>query len=41
MRLLISWVRDFVDVTASPAEIAERMALRGFEVAEVESLAGV
>ena len=24
MRLLVSWVRDFVDVTASPEEIAER-----------------
>ena len=33
MRLLISWVRDFVDVTASAEEIAEKLALRGFEVA--------
>ncbi len=40
MRLLLSWVRDFVDVTASPADIAERMALRGFEVAAIETLAG-
>jgi phenylalanyl-tRNA synthetase beta chain len=36
MRLLISWVRDFVDVTASPHEIADTMALRGFEVASIE-----
>jgi phenylalanyl-tRNA synthetase beta chain len=36
MRLLISWVRDFVDVKASPQEIAEKLALRGFEVASVE-----
>jgi phenylalanyl-tRNA synthetase beta chain len=36
MRLLTSWVRDFVDVTASPAEIAEALALRGFEVASIE-----
>src|SRR5829696_2700783 len=39
MRLLISWARDFVDVTAPAAEIAEQLALRGFEVAEIETLA--
>jgi phenylalanyl-tRNA synthetase beta chain len=38
MRLLISWVRDFVDVTAPPQEIAETLALRGFEVAAVEPM---
>jgi phenylalanyl-tRNA synthetase beta chain len=37
---LISWVRDFVDVTASPDQIAETLALRGFEVASVEHLDG-
>jgi phenylalanyl-tRNA synthetase beta chain len=36
MRLLISWVRDFVDVKAAPNEIADTLALRGFEVAAVE-----
>ena len=40
MRLLVSWVRDFVDVTASPDAIAEKLALRGFEVASVERLDG-
>jgi phenylalanyl-tRNA synthetase beta chain len=40
MRLLLSWVRDFVDVTASGDEIAERLGLRGFEVASIEALAG-
>ena len=39
MRLLISWVRDFVDVTAPGAEIAEKLALRGFEVADIETFA--
>jgi phenylalanyl-tRNA synthetase beta chain len=39
MRLLISWLRDFVDVPASPDEIAASLALRGFEVASVEPLA--
>jgi phenylalanyl-tRNA synthetase beta chain len=36
MRLLISWVRDFVDVDAPAEEIAEKLALRGFEVAGIE-----
>src|SRR5882762_5908640 len=36
MRLLVSWLRDLVEVTASVAEIAEGLALRGFEVASVE-----
>src|SRR5262245_4538574 len=40
MRLLISWVRDFVDVKASAEEIAETLALRGFEVASLEPLGG-
>jgi phenylalanyl-tRNA synthetase beta chain len=36
MRLLVSWLRDFVDVPASPAAIAESLAVRGFEVASIE-----
>jgi phenylalanyl-tRNA synthetase beta chain len=39
MRLLVSWLRDFVDVPASPDEIAATLALRGFEVASIEPLA--
>ncbi len=38
MRLVLSWLRDFVDVQASAQEIADTLALRGFEVASVESL---
>lgn len=38
MRLLVSWVREFVDVAAPPEEIAERLGLRGFEVAAIEPL---
>ena len=38
MRLLLSWVRDFVDVTAPAEEIAEKLALRGFEVAGIETI---
>src|SRR5688572_23940237 len=36
MRLLVSWLRDFVDVTASGEEIAADLGLRGFEVAAIE-----
>jgi phenylalanyl-tRNA synthetase beta chain len=40
MRLLVSWLRDFVDIDAPAEEIAERVGLRGFEVASVESVDG-
>jgi phenylalanyl-tRNA synthetase beta chain len=40
MRLVVSWLRDFVDVKAAPEEIADTLALRGFEVAAIEPLAG-
>jgi hypothetical protein len=36
MRLLVSWLRDFVDVTASAEEIGEGLGLRGFELAAIE-----
>src|SRR5262249_41547154 len=39
MRLVLSWLREFVDVSASAEEIAERIGLRGFEVAAIEQLA--
>jgi phenylalanyl-tRNA synthetase beta chain len=38
MRLVLSWVREFVDIDAAPREIAGILSLRGFEVASVESL---
>jgi phenylalanyl-tRNA synthetase beta chain len=37
MRLPVSWLRDFVKVTASAEAIAETLALRGFEVASIEA----
>jgi phenylalanyl-tRNA synthetase beta chain len=40
MRLVISWLREFVDVKAPAEEIAGTLALRGFEVASVEPLDG-
>src|SRR5439155_13079281 len=40
MRLVLSWLREFVDVDASVEHIAETLGLRGFEVASVERLPG-
>src|SRR5258705_7630190 len=40
MRLVLSWLREFVDVKASAEEIAEKIGLRGFEVASIEALDG-
>ena len=40
MRLLVSWLRDFVDVTAPAEDIAEKVGLRGFEVASIERMDG-
>src|SRR3977135_3333471 len=38
MRLVLSWLREFVDVPAPAEEIAEKIGLRGFEVASIEHL---
>jgi len=38
MRLVLSWLREFVDVTASAEDVARTLALRGFEVASIEPL---
>jgi phenylalanyl-tRNA synthetase beta chain len=38
MRLVLSWLREFVDITRSAGEIAGTLGLRGFEVASVETL---
>ena len=40
MRLVLSWLREFVDVQASAEEIAEKLSLRGFEVASIERVDG-
>jgi phenylalanyl-tRNA synthetase beta chain len=40
MRLVVSWLREFVDVPATPEQIADTLALRGFEVAAIEPLDG-
>jgi phenylalanyl-tRNA synthetase beta chain len=40
MRLVLSWLREFVDVPASAEDIAQTIGLRGFEVASIEPLDG-
>jgi len=39
MRLVVSWLREFVDVKASAGDIAQTLGLRGFEVAAIDQLA--
>lgn len=36
MRILLSWLRDFVDVNVSPDELAEALTTHGFEVSAVD-----
>jgi len=38
MKVLVSWMRDFVDVTASPEDIAKTMSVRGFAVEGLEDV---
>jgi phenylalanyl-tRNA synthetase beta chain len=38
MKVLVSWLRDFVDVAASPEEIAKTMSVRGFAVEGLEHI---
>src|SRR5947207_15987684 len=40
MRLVLSWLREFVDVREPASEIADTLDMRGFEVASVDALAG-
>lgn len=39
MRILVSWLREFVDVPDSPEGIARTMSVRGFAVESIERLA--
>jgi phenylalanyl-tRNA synthetase beta chain len=36
LRILVSWLRDFVDVPAAPPELARTLSMCGFEVAAIE-----
>ena len=36
MKILLSWLRDFVDVTVSPEELGQMLTSRGFELSSIE-----
>jgi phenylalanyl-tRNA synthetase beta subunit len=38
VKVLLSWIRDFVDVPGTPDEIGERMSLRGLALEGIERL---
>ena len=38
MKVLVSWLRDFVDVPGTPQEIAATMSVRGFAVEGIETV---
>jgi phenylalanyl-tRNA synthetase beta chain len=38
MRVPLSWLKEFVDISLSPDALAERLTLAGLEVAEVEKI---
>jgi phenylalanyl-tRNA synthetase beta chain len=40
MKILLSWLREFVDVPGTAEEIGARMSVRGFAVEGIESVAG-
>src|SRR5205807_9163404 len=37
MKVVYNWLKDFVDVTAAPQELASRLALSGTNIAGVET----
>jgi phenylalanyl-tRNA synthetase beta chain len=37
MRVPLTWLRDYVDIALSPADLAERLTLRGMEVSGIET----
>jgi phenylalanyl-tRNA synthetase beta chain len=40
MKVPLNWLKDYVDVVLPPAELAERLTLAGFEVAEIITTGG-
>jgi phenylalanyl-tRNA synthetase beta chain len=40
MKVPLNWLKDYTDVTLPPAELAEKLTLAGFEVAEIISTGG-
>ena len=40
MRVPLSWLRDYVDVTLAPRELADELTMRGMEVSAIEQAGG-
>jgi phenylalanyl-tRNA synthetase beta chain len=40
MKILVSWLREFVDVTATPEELGHTLSMRGFELSSLEKVPG-
>jgi phenylalanyl-tRNA synthetase beta chain len=40
MKAPLNWLRDYVDITLPPAELAGRLTLAGFEVGEIQAIGG-
>ncbi|MBN2356344.1 phenylalanine--tRNA ligase subunit beta, partial [candidate division KSB1 bacterium] len=38
MRVLLSWLKEFVDISLSPADLAEALTMIGLEVESVEQV---
>ena len=36
MRISLNWLKEFVDITLSPEELAKTLTVAGFEVEEIE-----
>ena len=36
MRVPLSWLREYVDVSLTPDQLAEQLTLRGMEVSDIE-----
>jgi phenylalanyl-tRNA synthetase beta chain len=41
VKILTSWLRDFVDVEASPEQLGEALNMRGFELSSIDRIEGV
>jgi phenylalanyl-tRNA synthetase beta chain len=40
MKVPLNWLKDYVDVTLPPSELAQRLTLAGFEVGELQEIGG-
>jgi hypothetical protein len=39
MRVSFEWLKDFVDITASPQKVADRLTMAGLEIEGIEVVA--